>query len=106
MKVIFRHALRNASLPILTVAGILICSFLGGMVLCETVFALPGIGKFILEAVEFQDYPVVFGTVLWICINCVIITFLVDMAYGFLDPRIKSNYRILKAAKNANPSQE
>jgi peptide/nickel transport system permease protein len=105
MNVIFKHALRNAGLPILTVAGILICSFLGGSVLIETVFALPGMGKFILEAVEFQDYPIVFGTVLWICINCVIITFLVDMAYGFLDPRIKSTYQVIRARKKPDRSQ-
>jgi peptide/nickel transport system permease protein len=105
LKVIFGHALRNASLPILTVAGILFCSFLGGSVLIETVFALPGLGKFILEAVEFQDYPAIFGSILWICINCVIITFIVDMLYGFLDPRIKTNYSAGKRGKIARSSQ-
>jgi peptide/nickel transport system permease protein len=93
MKVIINHALRNALMPILTVTGIRMCGFLGGSVLVETVFALPGVGKYILDSVSFQDYPVVQGGVMWICLNCVLITFIVDLLYGFADPRIRSMYK-------------
>ncbi len=98
-KVIVSHALRNALMPILTVVGIEICGFLGGSVLVETVFALPGLGKFILDSVGFKDYPVVQGGVLWICINCVIITFVIDLLYALVDPRIRSMYSSSKKKK-------
>lgn len=91
-KVIVRHALRNALIPILTITGIKMCGFLGGSVLVETVFALPGLGKYILDSVGYQDYNVVQGGTVLICINCVIITFIVDMLYALVDPRIKSTY--------------
>lgn len=100
-KVIVHHALRNALIPILTVTGIKICGFLGGSVLIETVFAMPGLGKYILDSVSFNDYPVVQGGVLWICANCVIITFIVDMLYGFIDPRIKTMYNVKKRKPKA-----
>jgi len=96
-KVIINHGLRNALIPILTMAGIKMCSFLGGSVLIETVFALPGLGKYILDSVTFHDYPVVQGGVLWICINAIVITFAIDMLYGFLDPRIRTMYEAKKA---------
>lgn len=96
-KTIIYHALRNALIPILTVSGIIMCGFLGGSVLIETVFALPGIGKYILDSVSFKDYPVVQGGIVWICINCVIITFIIDMLYAFVDPRIKTMYDVKKS---------
>lgn len=95
-KIIVNHALRNALIPILTITGIKMCGFLGGSVLVESVFALPGIGKYILDSVSFQDYPVVQGGVMWICLNCVVITFAIDLMYGLVDPRIRSMYRIKK----------
>lgn len=91
-KVIVNHALRNALIPILTTTGIKMCGYIGGSVLVETVFALPGIGKYILDSVGYQDYNVVQGGTVLICINCVIITFVVDMLYALVDPRIKSTY--------------
>jgi peptide/nickel transport system permease protein len=104
MKIIVNHALRNALIPILTITGIKMCGFLGGSVLVETVFALPGVGKYILDSVSFKDYPVVQGGVMWICLNCVIITFAIDLLYGFVDPRIRSMYSVksLKKAKREN----
>ncbi len=90
--VIVKHALRNAMMPILTVIGIEMCGYIGGSVLVETVFALPGLGKYILDSVGFKDTPVVMGGVLLICFNCIIITFIVDILYGFADPRIKAMY--------------
>ena len=99
LKIIVNHALRNALIPILTITGIKMCGFLGGSVLVETVFALPGIGKYILDSVGFQDYPVVQGGVVWICFNCVVITFIVDMLYGLVDPRIRSMYSVKKQSR-------
>jgi len=96
-KVIVNHALRNALIPILTTTGIKLCGFLGGSVLCESVFALPGIGKYILDSVSYQDFNVVQGGTILICLNCVLITFVVDMLYGLVDPRIKSTYAVKKA---------
>lgn len=98
-RIVVNHALPNALIPILTVIGIRIASLLGGSVLVETVFALPGIGKYILDSVSFQDYPVVQGGVTWICLNCVIITFIIDMLYSLVDPRIRTTYGISARTK-------
>lgn len=91
---IVRHVLPNALIPILTTVGISICSFLGGSVLVETVFAMPGLGKFILDSVNAKDYPCVLGGILWISLNCVVITFVIDLLYAVVDPRIKAAYGI------------
>ncbi|NLD17783.1 MAG: ABC transporter permease [Tissierellia bacterium] len=100
IKIIINHALRNALIPILTVSGIAMCGFIGGSVLIETVFALPGLGKYILDSVTFKDYPVVQGGVVWICINCVVITFIIDLLYGLVDPRIRNMYNVKKQKKS------
>lgn len=102
--VIVNHALRNALIPILTTIGIRITGFIGGSVLVETVFALPGMGKYILDSVTFQDYPVVQGGVVWICLNCIVITFIVDMLYGVVDPRIRGMYGMKKAKADSKAS--
>lgn len=96
---IMRHAFRNALVPIITVIGIQICGFLAGAVLVETVFAIPGVGKFIVDSVTFKDYPVVQGAVFWIGLNCVLINLFVDIIYCFVDPRIKGQYSRPKAKK-------
>ena len=103
--VIVNHALRNALIPILTTIGIKITGFIGGSVLVETVFALPGMGKYILDSVTFQDYPVVQGGVVWICLNCIVITFVVDLLYGIFDPRIRGMYNIKKIKPNPKVSE-
>ena len=89
---VMNHAFRNALVPIITVIGIRICGFLAGAVLVETVFAIPGLGKFIIDSVNFKDYPVVQGGVLWIGLNCIVINLLTDILYCFVDPRIKAMY--------------
>ncbi len=103
IKVVVNHALRNALIPILTMTGIRMCRFLGGSVLIETVFALPGLGKYILDSVSFHDYPVVQGGILWICVNAVAITLVVDLLYGLVDPRIRTMY---EAKKRRRPSKK
>lgn len=100
-KIILKHVLPNALIPILTTVGISICSFLGGSVLVETVFAMPGLGKFILDSVNFKDYPCVLGGILWISLNCVVVTFIIDMLYAIVDPRIKSAYGSKKPEKKS-----
>lgn len=100
-KIILKHVLPNALIPILTTVGISICSFLGGSVLVETVFAMPGLGKFILDSVNFKDYPCVLGGILWISLNCVVVAFIIDMLYAVVDPRIKSVYGAKKTVKKA-----
>lgn len=96
---IMRHAFRNALVPIITVIGIQICGFLAGAVLVETVFGIPGVGKFIVDSLNFKDYPVVQGAVFWIGLNCVLINLCVDIIYCFVDPRIKVQYSRGKTKK-------
>jgi peptide/nickel transport system permease protein len=103
-KIIWKHILPNALIPILTTIGINICSFLGGSVLVETVFAMPGIGKYILDCVNFKDYPCVLGGIVWISLNCVVVTFIIDMLYAVVDPRIKSAY-VSKKTQVSKPTQ-
>ncbi|MCC6382900.1 MAG: ABC transporter permease [Dehalococcoidia bacterium] len=88
--VIMGHALRNASLPLLTVTGIAFVSrFLGGAVILETIFTLPGIGQYTLRAFTVRDYPVVQGAVLLVAAGVVLSSLIVDLLYAVLDPRIK-----------------
>ncbi|MEL7622604.1 MAG: ABC transporter permease [Clostridiales bacterium] len=91
-KVVISHGLRNAFIPILTVICTRINGYLGGTVLVESVFAIPGLGNYVLDGVKTMDTPVVLSGVVFICFMCTIVTFLTDMAYAFIDPRIKSTY--------------
>ncbi|KXB62906.1 ABC transporter permease [Olsenella sp. DNF00959] len=83
------HALRNAMLPVTTVIGLQFGSLLGGALLTETVFAWPGIGKYVVDSILKSDFPVVQGTVLLIGVIFVVINLIVDIVYAYLDPRIK-----------------
>ena len=87
--VIFRHALRNALIPVVTVIGIRIGYLLGGTVIIEELFSLPGIGRLALNAIYQRDYPIVQGTVLFIAFAFILINMLTDLAYSLLDPRIR-----------------
>jgi peptide/nickel transport system permease protein len=84
----FNHALRNAVLPIVTIVGIEAAFLVGGLIVTETVFNIPGIARFLVEAIRWRDYPIVQNLVMFIAITVVTINFLVDMAYLALDPRI------------------
>jgi len=85
----FKHALRNALLPVVTIIGIEAAFLVGGLIVTETVFNIPGIARFLVEAILWRDYPIVQNLVMLIAIVVVTINFLVDMAYMVLDPRIK-----------------
>jgi peptide/nickel transport system permease protein len=88
-RVVVRHALRNALVPVITVAGIQFGSLLAGAVVTEKVFARPGIGTLLLEAISQRDYRVVQGCTLVIALSYVTVNLLVDLAYGAADPRIR-----------------
>ena len=87
--VIWSHALKNAMIPVVTVAGVLVGYLLGGAVVTEEVFTLPGIGRLVLWAIYQRDYPLVQGTVLFIAVAFALTNLVVDAIYGYLDPRIR-----------------
>lgn len=87
--VLWRHALKNALIPIVTILGLQLGYLLGGVVIVETVFNLPGVGRFTVDAITARDYPVVQATVLLITLIVLLINLIVDVLYAFLDPRIK-----------------
>ena len=89
-RVLGRHVILNASLPILTVVGIQVASLLGGTVIIETIFALPGIGRYIYEAIANRDYPVVQGVTIVIAAIFVVVSMTVDILYAVLDPRLRT----------------
>ena len=86
--VIFKHALRNAFIPIITVIGLQFGSLLGGAVLTESVFAWPGIGRLIVDSILARDYPMVQGVVLVFALLYILVNLLVDILYAYIDPRI------------------
>ena len=85
----YHHALRNAILPVITVIGIEAAFLLGGLIVTETVFNIPGVARFLVEAIRWRDYPIVQNLVMFIAVIVVLINFLVDLTYAVLDPRIK-----------------
>jgi len=89
MRVVTKHALRNALIPVVTVGGLQFGQLLSGAVLTETVFAWPGIGRLLVDSIRARDYPVVQGSVLLIAITFIFINIAVDLLYGFIDPRIR-----------------
>jgi peptide/nickel transport system permease protein len=87
--VLYRHALKNAFLPVITIIGLQTGALMAGAVLTETIFSWPGIGKWIYDSILARDYPIVQGGTLLIAVIFVFFNLLVDLSYGYLDPRIK-----------------
>jgi len=85
----YRHALRNALLPVVTVIGIEAAFLMGGLIVTETVFNIPGVARFLVEAIRWRDYPIVQNLVMFIAVVAVSINFLIDLLYAVLDPRIR-----------------
>jgi peptide/nickel transport system permease protein len=85
----YHHALRNAVLPVVTVIGIEAAFLMGGLIVTETVFNIPGVARFLVEAIRWRDYPIVQNLVMFIALIAVSMNFLVDLVYAVLDPRIK-----------------
>lgn len=92
-KVVYAHALRNALIPIITVVGLQVGALLEGAILTEAVFAWPGIGRFMIDAINAKDFPVVQGSVVFIAFVFVFVNLLVDILYAYVDPRIKAQYK-------------
>lgn len=91
--VLFRHIVRNALIPVVTIAGLYFGHSLGGVVITETIFSIPGIGRLLVDAIRSQDYPVVQGGILVFALCVGVVNLIVDVIYAFLDPRIKAQYR-------------
>jgi peptide/nickel transport system permease protein len=89
--IIFRHALKNSLIPVITFSGIGLSMLIGGAVIVETVFNIPGMGRLAVTSIQNQDYPYVQGIVLIIATVVMLVNFLVDLTYGWLDPRIRYN---------------
>ncbi|WP_249869314.1 ABC transporter permease [Oceanobacillus saliphilus] len=88
-KIVFKHALRNALMPVVTIMGTLLAGILTGTFVIEQIFAIPGMGKYFVESINQRDYPVIMGTTVFYSAFLILMLFLVDIAYGILDPRIK-----------------
>jgi peptide/nickel transport system permease protein len=87
--IVYRHALRNALLPVITVIGVQFGGLMGGAVVTETIFALPGLGRLILQAIETRDFPLVQGAILVAALIFVMVNLLTDVLYAVADPRIQ-----------------
>jgi peptide/nickel transport system permease protein len=85
----YHHALRNAILPVVTVIGIEAAFLIGGLIVTETVFNIPGVARYLVEAIRWRDYPIVQNLVMLIAVIVVVVNFIVDLLYAVLDPRIK-----------------
>jgi peptide/nickel transport system permease protein len=87
--VVYKHALKNAFIPVLTVIGLQTGLLLGGAILTETIFGWPGIGRYIYDAIQYRDYPVIQSGILVVALIFVLVNFIVDLLYAVFDPRIK-----------------
>ena len=98
-KVIFKHALKNALFPVITVFGFMASLSIGGQVVVETVFTIPGIGSYMMTAIGTKDFPAIQGTVIVLSLMVCCINLIVDICYGFADPRIRASYAQRKSGK-------
>jgi peptide/nickel transport system permease protein len=89
VRAVLKHAFRNSLIPIVTVLGLQLGAVLTGAVITETIFAWPGVGRLLIQSIGFRDYPLVQGCILLIALTYVSMNLLTDLAYGFLDPRIR-----------------
>jgi peptide/nickel transport system permease protein len=88
-RVIVRHALKNALLPVVTIIGLQVGNLVSGAAIVETVFAIPGVGRVAVDAIANRDYPVLQGAVMMLTVGAITANLLTDIAYGYLDPRIR-----------------
>jgi peptide/nickel transport system permease protein len=87
--VVLKHALRNALLPVITIIGVELLVLFGGLVVIETVFTIPGVGRYLVDAITHRDYPSIQALVFMFAVFVVLVNLLVDIVYAFLDPRIR-----------------
>jgi peptide/nickel transport system permease protein len=91
--VIWVHALHNALIPVVTLCGLQFGHLLAGAILTESIFAVPGVGRLMVESIKMRDYPVVQGGVLFVAVAFSVVNLLVDLLYAYIDPRIKAQYK-------------
>jgi ABC-type dipeptide/oligopeptide/nickel transport system permease component len=89
LRAVVAHALRNSLIPVVTIVGLQLGAVLTGTIITETIFAWPGVGRLLIQAINFRDYPLVQGCILFIAVTYVAMNLLVDLAYAWLDPRIR-----------------
>ena len=89
VRAVLAHAFRNSLIPVVTIVGLQFGAVLTGAVITETIFSWPGIGRLLIQSIGFRDYPLVQGCILLIAVTYVAVNLLTDVAYGFLDPRIR-----------------
>ena len=89
IRAVVKHAFRNSLIPIVTIIGLQFGAVLTGTIITETIFAWPGLGRLLIQAISFRDYPLVQGCILFISVTYVAMNLLTDLTYGFLDPRIR-----------------
>ena len=92
-KIIFNHALKNALIPVITVVGLQFGVLLGGAILTETIYSIPGLGRFMVDSIRQRDFPIIQGGVLLIALAFSFVNLMVDILYAFVDPRIRSQYK-------------
>ncbi len=92
-QIVTKHAMRNALLPVITILGTLVAGVLTGSFVIEKIFAIPGMGKYFINGINDRDYPVIMGTTVFYSAFLILMLFIVDIAYGILDPRIKLHKR-------------
>jgi ABC-type dipeptide/oligopeptide/nickel transport system permease component len=90
-RTVMAHALRNSLIPVVTIIGLQLGAVLTGTIITETIFSWPGVGRLLIQAISFRDYPLVQGCILFIAVTYVTMNLIVDLAYGWLDPRIRYN---------------
>jgi ABC-type dipeptide/oligopeptide/nickel transport system permease component len=88
-RAVLRHAFRNSLIPIVTIIGLQFGAVLTGTIITETIFAWPGVGRLLIQAINFRDYPLIQGCILFISMTYVVMNLLTDLTYGLLDPRIR-----------------
>ncbi|MGH2558611.1 MAG: ABC transporter permease, partial [Thermomicrobiales bacterium] len=87
--IVYRHVLRNALIPIITVLGLDLATLLGGAIITETIFSWPGLGRLIIYSIEARDYPVVQAAVFVVALAYIVINFAVDILYAYVNPRVR-----------------
>ncbi len=92
-RVIYQHALRNALIPVVTIIGLQFGALMAGAVLTETIFAWPGVGRMVVDAIRTKDFPLVQGTIMVFAIIYALVNLIVDLLYGLLDPRLQTKYK-------------
>lgn len=105
-KVIYKHALKNALIPVIVIVGSVFGVSLGGAVIAETIFSIPGLGNYTLSALTSRDYPVVQGSVLFFAVMFGVIMLIVDLVLAMVDPRIKSQYTSAKKKKREREDKQ